>query len=41
MSQFHLKMIEKMMFTLYNDDKISACYNELTKFIQAQSEKEL
>ena len=41
MSQFHLKMIEKMMHILHNDDKIKVCYNELLKFVQAESEKEL
>lgn len=41
MSQFHLKMIRIMMNTLHNDDKIKVCYNELLKFVQAESEKEL
>ena len=41
MSQFHFKMIEKMKHTLHNDDKIKVYYDELSKFIQAESEKEL
>ena len=41
MSQFHLKMVEKMKSILHNDDKIKYCYYGLTKFVQAESEKEL
>lgn len=41
MSQFHLKMIEKMMNILHNDDRIKGYYYELAKFVQAESEKEL
>jgi hypothetical protein len=33
-------MIEKMMYIL-NDDKIKLYYEELIKFVQAESEKEL
>jgi hypothetical protein len=41
MSQFHLKMLEKLKHILHNDDKIRGYYYELTKFIKAESEKEL
>jgi hypothetical protein len=41
MSQFHLKMIEKMMRILHNDDKIKLYYEELKKFVHSESKKEL
>jgi hypothetical protein len=41
MSQFHLKMIRIMMDTLHNDDKIKVCYDQLLKFVQAESQKQL
>jgi hypothetical protein len=41
MAQFHLQMIEKMMNILHNNDKIKGYYDELTKFVQDESEKEL
>jgi hypothetical protein len=34
-------MIEVMKGIMYDDDKIKVQYNELIKFVQAESEKEL
>jgi hypothetical protein len=41
MAQFHLKMIERMMNILHNNDKIKGYYDELARFVQEESEKEL
>lgn len=34
MAQFHLRMIEKMMNILHNNDKIKGFYDELIRFVQ-------
>lgn len=34
-------MIEKMRHALQNHEKVQLCYDELTRFVQAESEKEL
>jgi hypothetical protein len=41
MAQFHLDMIEKMMNILIYNDKIQGIYEELKRFVQEESEKEL
>jgi hypothetical protein len=41
MAQFHLKMIERMMNILHSNDKIKGFYDELARFVQEESEKEL